>query len=151
MMADGYHWYVRNTFVKVVPASVLTPSIDNPGVRRSSSAPPNEVRLLRLGLMVDTASSSVSIHVPDPSPSPAPSTSLVRLPLADITKTRVFRRQPESEPEPDPQSCQHSEQLTSWPLRLVRAMLLSVRLLLRGGPSALAEGCLAQGPSIKYR
>ena len=82
-MADAYHWYVRNTFVEVVPASVLTPSIDNPGVRRSSSAPPIEVRLLRLGLMVDTASSSVSIHVPDPSTSPAPSTSLVRLPLAD--------------------------------------------------------------------
>ena len=114
MMADGYHWYVRNTFVKVVPASVLAPSIDNPGVRRSSSAPPIEVRLLRLGLMVDTASSSVSIHVPDPSTSPAPSTSLVRLPLADITNTRVCRRQPESEPEPDPQSCQHSEQLTTW-------------------------------------
>ena len=114
MMADGYHWYVRNTFVKVVPASVLTPSIDNPEMRRSSSAPPIEVRLLRLGLMVDTASSSVSIHVPDPSTSPAPSTSLVRLPLADITKTRVFRRQPESEPEPNPQSCQHSEQLTTW-------------------------------------
>ena len=150
-MADGYHWYVRNTFVEVVPASVLTPSIDNPGMRRSSNTPPIEVRLLRLGLMVDTASSSVSIHVPDPSTSPAPSTSLVRLPLADITKTRAFRRQPESEPEPDPQSCQHSEQLTSWPLRLVRAMLLSVRLLLRGGLSALAEGCLAQGPSIKYR
>ena len=115
MMADKYHWYVQNTFVKEVPATALTPSIDNPGGRRSSSAPPIEMRLLRLGLMVDTASSSVSIHVPDPSTSPAPSTSLVRLPLADITKTRVCRRQPESEPEPDPQSYQHSQQLTTWP------------------------------------
>ena len=65
-MADGYYWRVRNTFVEVLPAHDLTPSINNPELRRSSSAPPNEVRPLDLGVMVFSGSSSNPDHVPDP-------------------------------------------------------------------------------------
>ena len=66
-MTDGYYWRVRNTFVEVLPAHDLTPSINSPELRRSSSAPPHEARALDLGVMVFNGSSSNPDHLPDSS------------------------------------------------------------------------------------
>ena len=97
----------------VAPAHVFSPSINNPGLRRSSSASPHEARLLDLGVMVDTSRISHPDHVPDPgapgaisytdnsrasseafdpTESPAPLTSLVAPPLADITNIFAVSR-----------------------------------------------------------
>ena len=62
----AYYWRIRNTFVEVVPGHVNALSINSPGLRRSSSAPPHEVQLLDLGIMVDTGSPADPSDVPDP-------------------------------------------------------------------------------------
>ena len=122
---------MRNTFVEVLPAQDLTPSINNPERRRSSSAPPHEAKPLDLGVMVFNGSSSNPVHVSNlgapgamsftanasalsealnPTTSPATLTSVVRRPLADVTNilANIFAlsRQPWADIVDDPEPMQ---------------------------------------------